>query len=479
MRWKKLIIVLIITILLMILGYCKSTKAEPAAPTEAEPEETPAPDLWQNPDLFELPEIPDFDLMTPQPASTQEPERDENQILPSSTALTPISGVSVTAFNPWRQWRYNNDTSVWYGTNYRNEAVVMTLNSGYGIFRPWPDSAPYVVCDGGYLNPLNTDGSIYTSFSTQQDIFNGSLNLSIFDDYSFTGDYVPATYVGNTLTYQFQLNRAQLRIVQSPEWLASIGLTPDTLYDHLYFDVSCFMEDEDLGSRFTKILDTHQPFSSLLSGVSYDLVLPELFSFKPDDYLTMVAFNFNIYIDADMQSAYQQYKYDNGITGIAPVYIDWYTSTLLPQPGRCFMKFWRGYKTSEMEDDRNWLQQLFIPSNEQVHTLLSNYVASFGDDVTASWAISIRDLILELINSGTSNQADFILTVPEMSVPVGGTSYTFAEEYSYNFTNTMRSMPRVQQAVYAATSFLLTFAFADSVISMLCAVFDLKWWDGV
>jgi len=476
-RWKKLIIVLIITILLMILGYCRSSKAEPASSSEAEPE--PTPDLWQHPDEFELPEIPDFELLTPQPSSTDVPIRDENQILPTSTALTPITGVSVTAFNPWRQWRYNNDTSVWYGTNYRNISTVMTLASGYGIFRPWADSAPFVNCDRWYLNPLNDDGTIYTSFSTQQDIFNGSFNLSFFDDYTLTTDYVPQTAVSNTLTYQFRLNRAQLRIVSAPAWIGSIGLTPDTLYDHLYFDVSCYMEDAVYNNRYTKILETHQPFSSLLSGVSYDLNLMELFHYDPDNYLETVAFNFNIYIDADMQSAYQQYRADNGITGVAPVYLDWYTSTLQPNTGRAFMVFWRGYKTSSVQDDRNWLQNLFIPTSDQVSDLFDLYVSKFGDDGTTAFVVGIRDLILDLVNSGTNNQPDFILTLPEMSVPVDGSSYTFSDEYQYNMTATLRSMPRVQQAVYAATSFLITFAFANSVIAMAVAVFDLKWWDGV
>lgn len=440
-------------------------------------------------DFFDYPDwatTTQFAYTTPNPSPTATPDpsmRDPVETLPDGTPLTYFgSDYSYQSFLIcWQAFLYNGDSSVWYFKSHTNQQIAVAANRNYRPFFPWLDSGGQTTFldAGNYLNPKNTSGNIVllSSSNSLTDLSEGYYNFSFFDrNLVTTSTQIPAN---KRLVYYFALNKLYPKLYNPPSWFAEVGITEDSLYD-LEFVPFCEIVCSD-GSKYNYYPDLPSyTLRDLYSGVTFDMDLRDFFG-NSGARVTSIAINFAISPSDNWSpmAAYRQYLADNPqITGHIPFYIYWDGSNCAAQTGSGAFVFRRYYATNPVEDQRNFLQKLFIPSMDELYEMFNYYLPNIDQNGAFSFALSFREFLFNVFLG--DSPPDATITFPSLDIPIGARGQTahIADSYTFNFTQLLTKVG-LKNPIKYVFNILLTIVFLNSVISLVFSIFDIKYFDGV
>lgn len=488
-KFLKWAIVLVISAILFIVGKCAQAAGVEATPT---PAASSTPDPWNG--GFEFPDWlqTEFDYTTPSPV-TPSPTVDpslRDLVLDESDTLTPFDSTLNYGqkFCAWKSYLYNDDSSVWYFQAFN---IFTSAISSSTTYRPF----------SSYFDNLNfshfTTNALYFWYNNRQynlsdsntnwwiDCSTSNYSFSYLDHYSGSGisnSSFPsdAVSLNKRIVYFFAINKLLPRLKNSPSWFTEVGITVDMLYDlEVVPSISLTGVTDLSGTSVTyDLIYDSISLRDLYRGYTFDLDLSSIFG--SSGYLTDISINFSIPIVSSNWRGLQLYRdYLSAhpeITGHVPFYFYWDGLDSGTSNGLGDFTYARAFVLSKEQDNRNWLQKLFIPSQTDLQELFDYYTPSIDSDGVFSFAANFRyTLFTWLMNPSTS---DFTITLPEMHIPINGTSYTFSNSYTYNLTSSLRDLGVLQYS-RLAFNFLFTVLFVNSVITMVFAVFDIHLFDGV
>lgn len=467
MRFKKLIILVVLSLLIMLLGYITG-RAE--AVTGAEPQ-TEEPDYWLHPEEWTLPDVLSSEFVTPQPYSTPVPSRSRSVgDLPELEGITELTGISGVNLNFWRQFHSQGDNSVWYFKGHTNVQVAIATSTQYSPYRVWFDSVPRQNGDNFNLTFRSVNGGLVqlSQSNSELDITTGSYNIS------FSDRFTSPIQSNFALLYQFRPNKLYPHIVSSTYTTALAISDDDLLNMPVYPSLEIIYTDYYGNSVSSFVLRPQVTWAEFCSGYQFYVDLASELG-SPALNIDRVNINFNLNPFKLFNTRYADYLIAHPeITGHVPLNI-YFTTSSSESNGMGALQFFRGREVTLSERESNFLQSLFVPSQSDIQSLADRYAHDFSNDSTGSFVLSIRNVIFDFL---TQNVREAQLTMPAISIPVNGSSYTISSAYTFNFSRLLRDLG-IANYIQVATGFFITFAFANSVIAMIVSVFDLKWWDGV
>lgn len=486
----KWLLVLVISAVLFIIGStCAKAEGVGAEPT---PSAAATVDPWSG--EFEFPDWmqTEFDFTTPSPV-TPEPTTDPSLrdiVLDEGDSLTPFdSSLNYgQKFCAWKSYLYNDDSSVWYFQAFNIFTSAISSSTTYRPFSSYFDNLAF---------SNFTTNALYFWYNSRQyklsdsntnwwiDCSTSNYSFSYLDHYRGNG-ISNSTYPSDAISldkrivYFFAINKLLPRLKNSPSWFTEVGISVDMLYDLEVVPSVTLTGVTDLNGTsvsYDLIFDSIS-LRELYRGYTFDFDLSSIFG--SSGYLTDISVNFSIPIVSSNWIGLQLYRNylaaHPEITGHVPFYFYWDGLDSDTTNGMGDFTYSRAFIISEKQDDRNWLQKLFLPSQAQLSELFQYYSPSIDGDGVFSFAASFRAAMFSWLVDTT--QQDFKITLPEMTIPINGTRYTFSNEYEYNLTGSLRDA-NILPYIRLATNMMITVLFVNSVITMVFAVFDIHLFDGV
>lgn len=468
----KWLIIIAISIAVSVLG-CFTDKAK------AEPEESGAPsglDEAVSPTLIPAGWYPDwvyseFPETTPSPAPSEAPE-DFRVIEEDLSDGWEMPSSFNTYYNPYRAYVPDiYDTSVWYLQNPANVQVTRAWPFSYWV--PSGTLNPYVA---EYVNgiPFRSSGVVYP-LSDDRTFVNLDEGCFVF---SFT-EQMTDELLNNTcdLCFCLSLQNAMPHLYDSSPamdelYLSDVDLLSMPVDIYIYYSYTEPEGSFDYQSSYWNE-SMHTTYSEMLSWHSYSFSLSDL----PDGaYLTEVRFLCVCGMPGQSWPMRDQLTvYFNEHPEITNrIYGSWsYASGAMP----AYARFVRQNKTSQ---DQGWFVSLFYPNENDIAAIFQEY-GGIDSGAVSDFCLGLRSWLYDLILGQNASARDFSITTPQLSIPVNGTDYVFAQSYTYNFSQVWNSddYATARYAVRFITSCVLVAAFLNGIFSFFVGFYDLHAWDGV
>ena len=441
-----------------IYGSCRHAKAEGGV---SHPEDGWTPPSW----------IDTIGQQTEAPT----PDPSEAPGAAPGMLMTPNqqSKVSFTQFNI--QYLYQSASN-------RYVVYAHSNSSGSNNYYNYP---PWLMTPGTNLaGTVYTQGRILPSSghtsATQSIQLDNESYLLVFRDEPRMGDF----QIGDTVHYSFK-SESSLQLYTSPYQQSTVDRWVNLGYSYpailVQFSTEIYVNDLDGNLKRTYTHTDSCTWTEFSVGWTYDIPIPQ---FDSDNervayMMTFVCINPLSSGSALSQPIVDSFLADN-LTPVIPHYIFsdggiWWsrnvTESTIQQTGSVI---------------QGVIKKLFVPDPNNIERIFEDYIDIENSEI-GEFALTLRDVILDFVESYADSEVTLEITLPEFSFPINGTEYMLWEEYHFDLANMLVVNGGVEgielwynlvSALRFAIDVLIVSAFYNSIFAIVTTMFDLHLWKG-